>query len=202
MGEIMNNNILELFAKRHSFYDINSNVPLNTNVVDIIKKAMNIYPSSFNYQEARILLLLRNEHKKLWKIIENKLLKATPKEKHKGIKDKILSFSNGFGTILYFIDTNTVNDLEQKYPLYADNFINWACQSNAMLQYIIWTALANNQIGASLQHYNPLIDDEVKKAFHVNDSWLLVAQMPFGGINLTPSPHNTTDLEDKLIILE
>lgn len=198
----MTSNILELFAKRHSFYDINSHMPHNTNVVDIIKKAMNIYPSSFNYQEARILLLLRDEHKKLWKIIENKLIKATPKEKHKGIKDKILSFSNGFGTILYFIDTNTVNDLEQKYPLYADNFINWACQSNAMLQYIIWTALANNQIGASLQHYNPLIDEDIKNEFNIPKHWLLVAQMPFGGINSTTAPHYTDNLDDKFMILE
>ena len=52
------------------------------------------------------------------------------------------------------------------------------------ISYIIWTTLANNQIGASLQHYNPLVDNEIKREFNINDSWLLVAQMPFGGIKI------------------
>ena len=47
-------------------------------------------------------------------------------------------------------------------PSYADNFANWAVQTNAMYQYAIWTALSSKGIGASLQHYNP--------------------QMPFGDI--------------------
>jgi predicted oxidoreductase (fatty acid repression mutant protein) len=163
---------------------------------------MKIYPSSFNSQEARILLLLGNNHKKLWKLIENKLIHISPKEKHKGIKAKISSFSDGYGTILFFIDTEEIKSLEQKYNLYANNFMNWAYQSNAMLQYIIWTTLANNQIGASLQHYNPLVDNEIKREFNINDSWLLVAQMPFGGINSIPKAHKVTDLDNKLIVLE
>ena len=35
-------------------------------------------------------------------------------------------------------------------------------------------------MGASLQHYNPLIDDEVRKAWNLPGDWKLVAQMPFG----------------------
>ena len=202
MVKKMENNILELFAKRHSFYDINSSISNNLNIVDIIKKAMKIYPSSFNSQEARILLLLGNNHKKLWKLIENKLIQISPKEKHNGIKAKISSFSDGYGTILFFIDKEEIKSLEQKYNLYANNFMNWAYQSNAMLQYIIWTTLANNQIGASLQHYNPLVDNEIKREFNINDSWLLVAQMPFGGINSIPKAHKVTDLDNKLIVLE
>ena len=198
----MENNILELFTKRHSFYDINNFIPNSQNVVDIIKKSMQIYPSSFNSQEARILLLLGGNHKKIWELTRNRLTQISPKEKHEDIRAKMSSFSDGFGTILFFIDTEKVKSLEQKYSLYANNFMNWAYQSNAMLQYIIWTALANNQIGASLQHYNPLIDDDIKKVFYINDSWLLVAQMPFGGINSIPNAHNVTDLDNKLIILE
>ena len=42
-------------------------------------------------------------------------------------------------------------------PNYADNFANWSVQTNAMHQFAIWTALSS-KIGASLQHYNPLVD--------------------------------------------
>ncbi len=32
-------------------------------------------------------------------------------------------------------------------------------KTNAMHQFAIWTALATKGIGASLQHYNPLVDE-------------------------------------------
>ena len=50
-----------------------------------------------------------------------------------------------------------------------------------MLQLTIWSGLKELDIGASLQHYNPVIDDMVKKMFDVPESWILNAQMPFGG---------------------
>lgn len=37
-------------------------------------------------------------------------------------------------------------------------------------------------IGASVQHYNSLIDDAVRKEWELPTSWLLRAQMPFGSI--------------------
>ncbi|MNI90586.1 hypothetical protein D3C73_1481250 [compost metagenome] len=49
-----------------------------------------------------------------------------------------------------------------------------------MLQFAIWTALEMEGFGASLQHYNPLIDYEVKKEWNIPSTWKLVAQMPFG----------------------
>ena len=49
-----------------------------------------------------------------------------------------------------------------------------------MLQYIVWTALSNEGLGATLQHYNPLINAQVAAAWNVPESWTLVAQMPFG----------------------
>ena len=57
------------------------------------------------------------------------------------------------------------------------------------LQFMIWSALANQNIGANLQHYNPIIDEKVKTEFNIPDTWELVAQMPFGGITIEPTPH-------------
>ena len=36
------------------------------------------------------------------------------------------------------------------------------------------------RIGASLQHYNPLIDNEVREHWGLPGQWQLIAQMPFG----------------------
>ena len=49
-----------------------------------------------------------------------------------------------------------------------------------MLQFTLWTALEDAGMGASLQHYNPLIDGQVRAAWELPESWQLIAQMPFG----------------------
>ena len=51
-----------------------------------------------------------------------------------------------------------------------------------MHQYVIWTALASLDIGANLQHYNPVIDQRVADAWDIADDWELNAQMVFGAI--------------------
>ena len=40
-----------------------------------------------------------------------------------------------------------------------------------MLQSNVWAALAMEGVGASLQHYHNLIEDEVRTAFNVPDEW-------------------------------
>jgi predicted oxidoreductase (fatty acid repression mutant protein) len=83
-------------------------------------------------------------------------------------------------TVLFFEDQNVVKGLQENFALYADNFPVWSEQAGGMAQLSVWSALANAGIGASLQHYNPLIDAEVAKTWNIPASWKLRAQMPFG----------------------
>jgi predicted oxidoreductase (fatty acid repression mutant protein) len=73
-----------------------------------------------------------------------------------------------------------VKGLQEKFALYADNFPIWSEQSSGMAQFAVWAALAGSDIGASLQHYNPLADAEIAAAWNIPSSWKLRAQMPFG----------------------
>lgn len=50
-----------------------------------------------------------------------------------------------------------------------------------MHQYVIWTALEVEGAGANLQHYNPIIDEEVAARFDLPKNWSLKAQLVFGG---------------------
>lgn len=198
----MDNDILELFSKRHSFYDIESKCPLSQDEVTlVIKEALSLYPSPFNSQSSRVLALYGEQNCKFWLLVKQILLNAAPADKAEAIEQRISSFAKGFGTVLYFVDTDIVKNQEKQMPLYATNFGNWAAQSSAMLQFMIWTAFANKGIGASLQHYNPLIDDEIKKTFDIPSSWNLLAQMPFGGIVKTPMSHPVQDIEQKFFVL-
>lgn len=174
----------QLAEKRRSIYALSDNLPVsNDEVVDLVEHAILHTPSAFNSQSARIVVLFGEDHKKLWDITE-KTLKVIvgDDEKFKGTKDKIAGFRSGAGTVLFFEDKGVVRNMQEAAPLYADKFPIWAHQTSAMHQYVIWTALASLDIGANLQHYNPVIDDKVASTWNIDADWELNAQMVFGAI--------------------
>ena len=85
--------------------------------------------------------------------------------------------------------------------MYKDNFPIWAEQANGMAQLTVWTALAEENIGASLQHYNPLIDEDVKKEWQLPPKWKMIAQMPFGSIE-TMAEEKTFLPIDKMVMIK
>lgn len=100
----------------------------------------------------------------------------------------------------FFEDTEIINELKETYAMYAENFSTWSNQTNGMLQNNIWTALSQANIGANLQHYNPLIDDKIKELFSIPDTWKLTAQMPFGSIEAQPNEKYIEDISTRLKI--
>jgi predicted oxidoreductase (fatty acid repression mutant protein) len=40
----------------------------------------------------------------------------------------------------------------------------------------------STEFSLSMQHYNPVIDAAVRKAYSIPEHWILRAQMPFGSI--------------------
>lgn len=194
--------ISDIFQKRRSVYALENNIPISDDELkNIIFQSVKHVPSAFNSQSSRVLLLTKNNHIKLWKDITIKALKnVAPENNWKKTEEKINMFANAYGTVLFFEDMNTVKNLENKFPDYASNFLIWANQTSAMLQYMIWTLFAENNIGANLQHYNPLIDNDVIKTFNINPNWKLIAQMPFGSIKNQATQKTYSD-ENKVIIL-
>lgn len=45
---------------------------------------------------------------------------------------------------------------------------------------LVWTLLEAEGLGASLQHYNPMIDERVSQEWNVPSEWRLQAQLVFG----------------------
>ncbi len=91
-------------------------------------------------------------------------------------------------------------NLQKDFPSYKDNFPLWSLQSAGMLQFIIWTALADAGYGASLQHYNPLIDEAVKAEWKLPGEWLLLAEMPFGKPTVEPEEKTFLPLDERVKI--
>ena len=166
---------------RRTIYNLGKNIPvLESEIIAAVERMTKEVPSPFNIQSARVIVTMNEHHEKIWDITKNALKKIVPADKFAGTEAKINSFAAGYGTILFFEETDTVKSMQEKFPLYADNFPIWASQANGMLQFAIWAILEKMGLGVNIQHYNPLIDDEIKKTFEVPASWNLVAQMVFG----------------------
>ncbi|KAF0568528.1 Nitroreductase family protein [Psychrobacter nivimaris] len=174
----------QLAEKRRSIYALSNKLPVaNDEIVKIVEHAILHTPSSFNSQSTRIVVLFGDDHRKLWDMTEDTLREIVgDEEKFKSTKERVNGFRNGAGTVLFFEDQAVVRGMQEAAPLYADNFPIWASQTSAMHQYVIWTALASIDVGANLQHYNPVIDQKVASAWDIDKDWTLNAQLVFGTI--------------------
>lgn len=175
------NEFLKAIQNRRTIYNISNEAVVSDDTLKaLIETAVTHVPSAFNSQTSRVILLTGDSHKKLWDIALNQLKAIIPEANFQSTNDKIASFAAGYGTILYYEEQDTIKELQNQFPIYAENFPVWSQQASGMLQFAIWTALEMEGMGASLQHYNPLIDAEAAKEFEVPKSWKLIAQMPFG----------------------
>ncbi|MDM9628963.1 nitroreductase family protein [Rhizobium sp. S152] len=177
----MTNTLIETIKKRRSQYALGKTLPISQDeTTKLIQDAVKHTPSSFNSQSSRVLVLYGAESEKLWGFVMDALRKIVPADSFESTEKRINSFAAGAGTVLFFEDQDVVKGLQEKFALYADNFPIWSEQSSGMAQFAVWSALAASDIGASLQHYNPLADAEIATAWDIPASWKLRAQMPFG----------------------
>jgi Predicted oxidoreductase related to nitroreductase len=188
-------------ADRRTFYGIGKEVKVSDEKIEeVVSHAVTHTPSAFNSQSARVVLLLKSEHDKLWDITMEALRKIVPPEKFAPTEEKINSFKSGYGTVLYFEDNGTIESMQKKFPLYAHNFPVWSLQSSGMLQFVIWSGLEQEGLGASLQHYNELIEEEVKKVWSIPAEWKMHAQMPFGAPTYQPGEKQFNPLSERLFV--
>ena len=174
----------KLYQNRRSMYSLGKNLPISEQeVIEIIDNAVKYSPSAFNSQSAHAVVLLGDNHQKLWDITYAELAKLLPTDEAKATtKAKIDSFAAAYGTILFFEDYNIIKGLQEQFPSYADNFPIWSEQSTGIASFAVWNALAEAGVGANIQHYNPLIDEKVAKEWNIPSNLVLRAQMPFGEI--------------------
>ncbi len=196
----MNNNLKDAIVNRRSIYALsNKSLISDEEIIEIVKFAIKNVPSPFNSQSARAVVLLGENHSKLWSIVKNTLRKFTPADKFPATEKKINeSFASGYGTVMFFEDQSVIKNLETSFPLYADNFASWSLQSSGMHQFTVWVMLENAGFGASLQHYNPLIDDEVRKTWNLDPNWKLICEMPFGVPTAKPGEKQFLPLENRV----
>ncbi len=200
----MKNSFKDALLHRRTYYTINNQSPVSDKEIEeVINFAVKHVPSSFNSQSTRVVLLLGENHKKVWNITKDILRGIVPAEAFKSTEAKIDgAFLSGYGTVLFYEDQDVITDLQKAYAAYADNFPIWSQQTSGMHQLAVWTMLEELGFGANLQHYNPLIDERVAKEWNIPANWKLIAEMPFGTPANGPGDKDFKPLEDRVKIFK
>ncbi|WP_294143263.1 nitroreductase family protein [uncultured Sanguibacteroides sp.] len=200
----MERNLKEALKHRRSYYAIsNKSLISDEEIEDIVKLAVKHIPSAFNSQSTRLVLLLGEQHRKFWEIVKDTLRKIVSAEAFKATEKKVNnSFEAGYGTVLFFEDLSIVEGLQKAFPLYHEKFPIWSQHTSAMHQLAVWTMLEDAGFGASLQHYNPLVDEAVTAEWGIPENWELVAQMPFGVPLQEPGTKEFKPIEERVRIFK
>lgn len=187
--------IIETLEKRRTRYSLTPKLPVPFEQVrDLIKQVTELTPDAFDSRSGRLVVLTGEENRRFWDMVIGTFDPPVADYKQ-------ACFRGCFGTILFFYDNDIVAALEEKHELFRPYFQGWAMQASAMLQINIWNALAEIGVGASLHHYNPVIDDTVKSMFGLPASWKLIGQMPFGGLDADPRVKDPDDVDTRVTFI-
>ena len=200
-----NKSLHDSIKDRRTYYQLSDQSPISdAEIQKIIEHVAYWAPSPFNSQSARMVLLLGENHKKLWELTKVELKKISKSEEAwKQTEAKVDgSFLAGYGTVLFFEDMSVVKGLQDKFPSYTEKFAQWSEHSTAINQILVWMALENEGFGASLQHYNPLIDEGIQQEWGISKDWKLIAQMPFGVPAGQPGEKTHEPLEKRVLVFK
>ena len=113
----MERNLKEALKNRRSYYAIDNQTTIpDAEIEEILDFAALHTPSAFNSQSTRMVLLLREQHRRLWDIVRNTLKKTIPAAAYASTEAKInKSFAAGYGTVLFFEDTAIIEGLQKAY---------------------------------------------------------------------------------------
>lgn len=127
----------EAAKDRRTYYALSheSTIP-DSRIQEIVKDAILHTPSAFNSQTTRAVVLLGEEHTKTWDLITEVYKQQLPEEKFNQANKRFPGFKAAYGTILFYEDTDTMRQFQEKFKTYQDKFPGWSEQTNGMHQYV------------------------------------------------------------------
>jgi len=169
---------------RRSIYTLSaeSTIP-DSKIEEIVKYAVTWAPSTYNVQSARAVVLFKENHQKLWDIVKKHMADVPLEGGMRAYMDgRIAGWRASYGTVMWFEDQVALDGLAAKNPMVGPMLTEWSDHSTGIHQFIVWTALEAEGLGANLQHFNfhPGITAEIKSTFDIPEPWKLKAQLVFG----------------------
>ena len=135
---------LETTKVRRSYYQLLKESPISDDrIQELVRHAITHVPSAFNSQTTRVVVLLKSEHEKLWDAAAEVYKASLPEESFKRAEQRFNMFRAAYGSvrcntewdvdqtptadlvtqILFFEDTATVREFQEKFQIYEDRFV-------------------------------------------------------------------------------
>jgi predicted oxidoreductase (fatty acid repression mutant protein) len=130
---------LDLVKARRSYYNILPRSLIEPSAIkNIIDQAVLHTPSTYNTQGGRVVLLLGEAHRQAWSVVREHTMAWLQgnEEMIKMHSAKIDGYANGYGTVMFLEDEETIEASYKRSPQFRDLglFDKWAQDSNAMMQ--------------------------------------------------------------------
>lgn len=174
---------VDLLKKRRSIYALGTNSKHSKKEIENrIREVVKHVPTAFNSQTTRVVVLFDEANNKFWDHIYDVQKGVLEGEMWDMMSGIITGAKNGIGTVLFFEDLDAV----KKMPTQGTRTEAYKQNNNANAEYAVWLALAEMDLGASLQHFNvgyeQGFDKGTKEMFNLPETYEMIAQMPFGSI--------------------
>ena len=115
---------LDTVASRRTYYQLNAKSPISDRRIrEIIEHALLHVPSAFNSQTVRIILLLEEEHVKLWDITKDVLKSVVPEDLFPVTEKKLSGFQAAYGTVSLGHQPFNGFTLNQWFTLMVTDFV-------------------------------------------------------------------------------
>jgi predicted oxidoreductase (fatty acid repression mutant protein) len=91
---------LDFIRQRRTFYSLTNTSPVSDErIVEVVREVVRHSPSSFNGQTSRVVILLREEHLKLWTIALEVLKSTFPAQSWDVYEKKLNDRKAAYGTV-------------------------------------------------------------------------------------------------------
>lgn len=95
---------LAIVQGRRSHYQLKKESTIDDKKIqEIITEALLHVPSAFNSQTTRIILLVKEEHDKLWEIVKSVLKGVAPADQWEKTEQKLNGFKAAYGTVRIYL---------------------------------------------------------------------------------------------------
>jgi len=116
-NSVMASQYLKNIANRRTTYALSKESPISDpRIYEILTGTIKHSPSSFNNQAGRAILLLGGHHDKLWNLAEDTVKTTLPQQAYDGLKPKLDGYKKGYGTVLFFEDSETLKPFKSAHP--------------------------------------------------------------------------------------
>ena len=83
-------------------------------LTELIQEAVHSCPSAYNSQSARIIVLFADSHHQFWNIVKDVQRQHVSTLVYERIRIKLDQCANAYGTILFYEDQRTIQQLDRK----------------------------------------------------------------------------------------